>query len=75
MTQDLKELRQHPSVNQMLKYSFVGSKETVKKQVKAFLDKTGVNELIAVSSMYNLNDRLKSAILFAEIMDEINKNE
>lgn len=73
MTEDLKELLRHPSLHQMLKYSFVGSKETVKKQIQAFLDQTQVNELIAVSTMYNLNDRLKSAKLFAEIMTEINE--
>ena len=73
MTEDLQELLQHPTVNQMLRYSFVGSKQTVKKQVKAFLDQTGVDELIAVSTMYNIDDRLKSARLFAEIMTEINK--
>jgi luciferase family oxidoreductase group 1 len=73
MTEDLKEVLQHPALNQMLKYSFVGSKQTVKKQIQAFLDQTRVNELIAVSTMYHLDDRLKSAQLFAEIMTEINE--
>ena len=73
MTEDLKELLQHPAVNQMLKYSFAGSKETVKKQIKAFLDETKVNEVIAVSAMYDINARLKSVRLFAEIMKEINE--
>ncbi len=59
----------------MLKYSFVGSKKTVKKQVQEFLDETGVNELIAVSNMYDLNDRINSVKLFAEIMKEINQSE
>jgi luciferase family oxidoreductase group 1 len=73
MTEELREILQHPAVNQMLQYSFVGSKATVKKQILAFLDKTQVNELIAVSAMYKLDDRLKSARLFAEIMKEINE--
>lgn len=73
MTDDLKELREHPAVKQMLKYSFVGSKQSVKKQVVAFLDQTRVDELIAVSAMYDIEDRLKSARLFAEIMVEINE--
>jgi alkanesulfonate monooxygenase SsuD/methylene tetrahydromethanopterin reductase-like flavin-dependent oxidoreductase (luciferase family) len=59
----------------MLKYSFVGSKQTVKSSIQAFLDQTGVNELIAVSAMYDNNDRIKSARLFAEIMMEINEGE
>jgi luciferase family oxidoreductase group 1 len=75
MNEELQTLLQHPSVHQMLRYSFVGSKQTVKKQVQAFLAETGVDELIAVSAMYDINDRIKSARLFAEIMDEINAGE
>jgi luciferase family oxidoreductase group 1 len=74
MTEELKEMFQHPTVNQMLKYSFVGSKQTVKNNIKAFLAETGVDELIAVSTMYDINDRIKSALLFAEVMQEINEN-
>ena len=72
LTADLKEVLQHSSIHQMLKYSFVGSKQTVKKEIKAFLEQTGVNELIAVNTMYDINDRIKSTRLFAEIMKEIN---
>ena len=74
MTDELKEIFQHPAVHQMLKYSFVGSKQTVKNQIQEFLAQTGVNELIAVSAMYDINNRIKSFRLFSEIMLEINKN-
>ena len=74
MTEELKAMFHHPAVNQMLKYSFVGSKQTVKKKIQGFLLETGVDELIAVSTMYDINDRIKSAKLFAEIMKEINEN-
>ncbi|GHA81281.1 alkane 1-monooxygenase [Pontibacter akesuensis] len=73
MTEELREVLQHPTLQQMLRYSFVGSKQTVKTQIQEFLEETGVDELIAVSTMYSLSDRLKSAQLFAEIMMEINK--
>lgn len=73
MTDDLKDLSEHPSVHQMLRYSFVGTKETVKKQTKAFLEETGADELIMVSNLYDIKDRLKSARLFAEVMTEINE--
>ncbi|MCH7403033.1 LLM class flavin-dependent oxidoreductase [Belliella kenyensis] len=73
MTDELRSLLSHPSVAQMLKYAFVGSKETVKKQVKNFLKETKVDELIAVMNTYHLEDRLKSAEYFAEIMGEINR--
>lgn len=73
MTDELQEMLQHPTVYQMLKYSLVGSKQTVKGQVQKFLAQTGVNELIAVSAMFDRDDRLKSVRLFAEIMQEINQ--
>ena len=57
----------------MLKYSFVGSKESVKMKTKAFLEETKVDELIAVSAMYDAEDRKKSVTAFAEVMQEINK--
>ena len=60
LTEDLKEVLQHPALHQMLKYSFTGSKPTVKKDIKAFLEQTGVNELIAVNTMYDINARIKS---------------
>jgi alkanesulfonate monooxygenase SsuD/methylene tetrahydromethanopterin reductase-like flavin-dependent oxidoreductase (luciferase family) len=75
LTEDLKEVLQHPTVHQMLKYSFVGSKQTVKQQIQAFLAETHVNELITVSTMYGINNRLKSTRLFAEIMMEINETD
>lgn len=72
MSDELTGMLEHPSLHQMLKYSFVGSKQTVKHQVQDFLKETGVNELIAVSTMYDIKDRIKSAKLFGEIMTEIN---
>ncbi|WP_339842156.1 LLM class flavin-dependent oxidoreductase [uncultured Maribacter sp.] len=75
MTDDLRELSQNPSVQQMLKYSFIGSKETVKKQVKQFISDTQVDELIAVTNIYDGNDRIKSYKLFAEIMRELNNED
>lgn len=72
MTDDLKEILKHPTVQQMLKYSFVGSKQTVKRHVQAFLKETQVNELIITSTIYDMEDRIKSVKLFAEVMTEIN---
>lgn len=74
MSGELMQYLQHPSLQQMLKYSFVGSKETVKAQIEQFLDQTQVNELIAVSTTYDFEDRVKSVKLFAEIMMEINES-
>ncbi|HUH29318.1 LLM class flavin-dependent oxidoreductase [Gelidibacter sp.] len=72
MTQEFREIMQHPQVNQMLKYSFVGSKAKVKAQVRDFLENTEADELIAVTNIYDINHRIRSYELFAEIMDELN---
>lgn len=74
MTEELQEVLKHPTLHQMLKYSFVGNKQTVKKQIQAFLEETQVNELIVVSTMYSIEDRIKSTKLFAEVMKEINES-
>ncbi|TGE28582.1 LLM class flavin-dependent oxidoreductase [Hymenobacter metallicola] len=73
MTEELAELLHHPAVHQMLKYSFVGSKETVKKQLQAFLAETQADELMTASTMYAQEARLNSTRLFAEIMQELNE--
>jgi luciferase family oxidoreductase group 1 len=73
MTEELQEMWQHPAVYQMLKYSFVGSKQTVKQQLQSFLTETQADELITASSMYALEDRLKSTRLFGELMTELNE--
>lgn len=75
MTPQLREMKNHPSVQNMLKYSFIGSKATVKREIKEFLNTTQVNELIAVTNTYDYNDRIKSYNYFAEIMKEINEED
>ena len=72
MTQYYKDVLQNPQVHQMLKYSFIGSKATVKQQVQDFLEKTQADELIAVTNIYDIKDRIRSYELFAEIMKELN---
>lgn len=72
LTDDLKEVLNHPQVQQMLKYSFIGSKSTVKSQVKTFMEQSQVDELIAVSHIYDIDARIKSYKMFSEIMKELN---
>ncbi len=72
MTRELKELRQNPSFQRMLKYYFVGDKEAVKMQTENFIKKTGVDEVIVASHIYHQEDRLKSFKIFSEIMEDIN---
>ncbi|MEJ6981258.1 LLM class flavin-dependent oxidoreductase [Pedobacter sp. P351] len=72
MTEELRGMLQHPAVHQMLKYSFIGSKQTVKEQVQAFVNDTKVDELIVVTPTHSQEDRIKSIQLFSEVMNDVN---
>ena len=72
MNAELREVRDNPSLQRMLKYSFVGDKETIKAKTEDFLKQTGVDEVIVASHIYHQEDRLKSYQIFSEIMKEIN---
>ncbi|HQW12763.1 MAG TPA: LLM class flavin-dependent oxidoreductase [Saprospiraceae bacterium] len=74
MTAELREVMQHPQIHQMLRYSFIGSKASVKVKVKEFIDQTQAVELIAVTNLYDVKDRIRSYELFAEIMKELNQD-
>ncbi|WP_147676920.1 LLM class flavin-dependent oxidoreductase [Algibacter pacificus] len=71
LTKDLKAMIQNPQVHQMLKYAFVGSKATVKKRVEEFLEQTKADELIAVTNIYGIKEKIRSYQLFSEIMTEL----
>ncbi|ABM02368.1 luciferase family protein [Psychromonas ingrahamii 37] len=70
MTDELRELSENPTFQRMLKYSFVGSKETLKQNTTDFLQKTGVNELMVASHIFDHEDRVKSYRIFSEVMKE-----
>jgi len=74
MTAELREVMQHPQIHQMLRYSFIGSKASVKVKVREFIDQTQAVELIAVTNLYDVKDRIRSYELFAEIMKELNQD-
>jgi luciferase family oxidoreductase group 1 len=58
-------------VKQMLAYAFIGSKEKIKKDMQAFIQQTGVNEIMATSHIYDQEARLYSYQSLAAIMQEI----
>jgi len=72
ITDEFRNMIQHPAVQQMSKYAFIGSKEMVKQKLKAFIEQTGVDELIAATHVFDVKDRIKSVELFAEVMREVN---
>ena len=71
LTPDLREIAANPSIHQMLKYTFAGSRDTVKRMTEEFLKQTGVDELMVVSSIYDHAARVKSYEIFSEVMQEI----
>ena len=72
ITDEFRRIIQQPAVQQMTKYTVIGSKETVKAKVRKFIEETKIDELIAATHIFNFDDRLKSYKLFAEIMSELN---
>ena len=75
VTNEFRNIIKQPAVQQMSKYAFIGSKETVKKKVKDFVEQTGVDELIVATHVFDVKDRIKSVLLFAEVMREVNGEE
>ena len=56
-------------LDSMLRYSFVGSKETVKPQIEDFVARTGVDELMISTMIYDPQARLNSYQGLAEIFE------
>lgn len=53
------------ALQQMMKYSFIGSPDKVKEQLQSFLDRTGVDEIMVASHIYDLEAKMKSYGLVA----------
>lgn len=51
--------------------SFIGSKETVAKQFKKFQEKYNVDEIMAVSYIYDIEKQFQSYKQFKDIVDEV----
>ncbi|MCG2589852.1 LLM class flavin-dependent oxidoreductase [Rhodohalobacter sulfatireducens] len=63
-------IHQKMAVEQMLRYSFIGSPATVKAEVKGFIEMTGAKELMIASYIYDKYERFKSYKMFADLMKE-----
>ena len=55
-------------VTGMMSCSFVGAQERVRDEVKAFIGRTGVEELIVASAMYDHAARIRSYEILMEVM-------
>ncbi|MBD0333255.1 MAG: MsnO8 family LLM class oxidoreductase, partial [Chitinophagaceae bacterium] len=63
------------AVQHMLQYSFIGSGSTVKKNLQAFLETTGVDEIMVASHIYDHNAKMKSFEIIAAFFKKANINE
>ncbi len=68
MSDDIRQLRDHPALQQMLKYTFIGDQQQVGEKTKQFIQETGVDEVITTSYLFHQKDRLQSLQLFADAM-------
>lgn len=58
------------AILQMMKYTFIGSPSTIKEKLQGFLDKTGVDEIMVTSHIYDHKARLRSYEILADIWKE-----
>jgi len=58
-------------VNQMTAGSFIGSKETLEKELKEFIRYSRIDELMISSPIYDHQDKLKSLQLVKEVVDAL----
>ncbi|MNL41104.1 hypothetical protein D3C87_1634980 [compost metagenome] len=69
-TNDMKQFwspQEEEFVKSKLRFSVIGSPETVKKGLQKLIDETQADELIIVSDAYDFQDRLNSFKLIAEV--------
>lgn len=58
-------------VQNMLRYSIVGSRGTIQEKLPHFLDQTGADELIVAANIYDHQARLRSYQIFSELMRDL----
>jgi luciferase family oxidoreductase group 1 len=58
------------AVEQMLGYSFIGSVQTIKNKMQDFIDRTGIDEVMITSHIFDHTAKMRSYQLFAEAMTQ-----
>jgi luciferase family oxidoreductase group 1 len=70
-TDQHRALLAEPTFQRMLRYAFIGSKDTVREKTESLLKETAADEIMVASHIYGHEARLHSYSLFAEAMQEI----
>lgn len=60
--------REKMAVDQMLSTSFIGSPESLERQLDEFLEETKADELMVTGNIYDFEERLKSHQILADVM-------
>lgn len=67
--EDFMDPMEEAALEQMIKYTFIGGPEKIKKELEQFIEITQINELMVASAIYDHEARLHSY----EILGELNK--
>jgi len=59
---------QKEALDQMLSLSFIGSPQTIKKDLQNFVEQTKIDEIMIISNIYDQQAKIHSYELFSEIM-------
>ena len=59
--------REEQGVRQMLSYAFIGNLETIEPQLQAFADRTGVDEIMVTTHLFDPAKKLRSLELTASV--------
>lgn len=57
----------------MLRCAFVGSRQTIRRGLEAFIEKTGADELIVASAIYDHEARLRSYEMLADVKNALGR--
>ncbi|MDB5119989.1 MAG: Luciferase-like monooxygenase [Sphingobacteriales bacterium] len=68
--EDVWDIYEEQAVNQMLAYSFIGGPERIQRDLAVFIAKTGVDEVMATSHIFDEQARLHSYEVFANIFKQ-----
>ncbi len=68
---DVWNVNEEAYVRQMTSCAFIGTKETVKREISLFIERYRLNEIMITSPIYDQEARLYSTRMFAEIMKEL----
>lgn len=65
--------QEREAVSSMLAYSFIGSRETVREELSAFVEQTQVNEIMVTANVYDQAARLNSYQIISELVGAAKK--